>query len=29
MRKFKCSICGYAYDEAEGLPEKGIALGTK
>jgi len=29
MRKFKCSICGYTYDEALGLPEKGIAPGTK
>ena len=29
MRKFKCSICGYTYDEAAGLPEKGIAPGTK
>jgi len=29
MRKFKCSICGYTYDEATGLPEKGIAPGTK
>ena len=29
MRKFKCSICGYAYDEAVGVPEKGIAPGTK
>jgi rubredoxin len=29
MRKFKCSICGFTYDEAAGLPEKGIAPGTK
>lgn len=29
MRKFKCSICGFTYDEAVGLPEKGIAPGTK
>lgn len=29
MRKFKCSICGYTYDETTGLPEKGIAPGTK
>lgn len=29
MRKFKCSICGYTYDEAAGIPEKGIAPGTK
>ncbi|MDR2719606.1 MAG: rubredoxin [Nitrososphaerota archaeon] len=29
MQKFKCSICGYVYDEAIGIPEKGIAPGTK
>ena len=29
MRKYKCSICGYTYDEAAGVPEKGIAPGTK
>ncbi|EHQ91665.1 rubredoxin [Desulfosporosinus youngiae] len=29
MKKIKCTICGYTYDEAAGLPEKGIAPGTK
>lgn len=29
MRKFKCSICGYTYDEAAGMPENGIAPGAK
>ena len=29
MQKFKCSICGYVYDESAGIPEKGIASGTK
>lgn len=29
MRKFKCSICGFIYDESTGIPEKGIAPGTK
>ena len=29
MRKFKCSVCGYIYDESKGIPEKGIAPGTK
>ena len=29
MKKFKCSICGYVYDEAAGLPGKGIPPGTK
>ncbi|MEG1850581.1 MAG: rubredoxin [Bacilli bacterium] len=29
MRKFKCSVCGYIYDEEKGIPEKGIMPGTK
>jgi len=29
MHKFKCSICGYIYDEAIGIPDKGITPGTK
>ncbi|MDA8123644.1 MAG: rubredoxin [Deltaproteobacteria bacterium] len=29
MGKYECSICGYIYDEAAGLPEAGIAPGTK
>jgi rubredoxin len=29
MRKFKCSICGYIYDEAAGVPEKGFTPDTK
>jgi len=29
MRKLKCSICGYVYDESAGIPNKGIAPGTK
>ncbi|MGI5888388.1 MAG: rubredoxin [Oscillospiraceae bacterium] len=29
MKKYVCSICGFVYDEAKGLPEKGIAPGTK
>ena len=29
MLRFKCSICGYVYDEAAGIPEQGIAPGTK
>ncbi|MBQ3074651.1 MAG: rubredoxin [Clostridia bacterium] len=28
MKKYACSICGWTYDEAEGLPEEGIAPGT-
>lgn len=29
MRKYRCPICGYTYNEAIGIPEKGIAPGTK
>ncbi len=27
--KYVCNICGWVYDEEAGLPEKGIAPGTK
>ena len=26
---YVCSVCGYTYDEAKGIPEAGIAPGTK
>ena len=29
MSKFVCQVCGWVYDEEAGLPEKGIAPGTK
>lgn len=29
MDKYVCTICGWIYDEAEGLPDEGIAPGTK
>lgn len=29
MKKYVCIICGYIYDEAAGIPEKGIAPGTR
>ena len=29
MNKYICSICGYEYDEQNGIPESGIAPGTK
>ncbi|MFZ5629615.1 MAG: rubredoxin [Spirochaetota bacterium] len=29
MRKFKCVVCGFVYDEAQGLPEDGIKPGTR
>ncbi len=28
-RKYECVICGFIYDEAEGLPDDGIAPGTR
>jgi flavorubredoxin/rubredoxin len=28
-KKYACDLCGWVYDEAVGLPEKGIAPGTK
>ena len=29
MKKYVCTICGFVYDEAKGLPDEGIAPGTK
>jgi len=29
MAKYVCSVCGYVYDEAIGIPEADIAPGTK
>ena len=29
MRKLICSICKYIYDEEKGIPDSGIAAGTK
>jgi len=29
MKAYMCVICGYVYDEAKGLPEQGIAPGTR
>lgn len=29
MRQFVCSICGFIYDEAAGLPNAGFAPGTR
>jgi rubredoxin len=28
MKKWKCIVCGYVYDEAKGAPEEGLAPGT-
>jgi len=29
MKKWQCVVCGFIYDEAAGLPEEGIAAGTR
>ena len=29
MAKYVCSVCGFVYDEAKGIPEAGIALGSR
>lgn len=29
MKKYVCDLCGWEYDEAEGMPENDIAPGTK
>ncbi|MBQ8320423.1 MAG: rubredoxin [Clostridia bacterium] len=29
MSKYICDVCGWVYEEEVGLPEKGIAAGTK
>jgi rubredoxin len=29
MKKWQCVVCGFIYDEEEGLPEEGIAPGTR
>ena len=29
MKKYVCSVCGFVYDEEKGLPDQGIAPGTK
>ena len=26
--KYVCELCGYVYDEAKGIPDRGIAPGT-
>lgn len=27
-KKWQCQVCGFIYDEAEGLPDEGIEPGT-
>ncbi|MBA6412904.1 rubredoxin [Parahaliea sp. F7430] len=29
FRQYECVICGLIYDEAEGIPDAGIAAGTR
>ena len=29
MKKWQCVVCGFIYDEAIGIPEDGIAAGTR
>lgn len=29
MKKYVCTVCGYVYDEAAGIPDSDIAPGTK
>ena len=29
MKEYACDVCGWVYDEEAGLPEQGIAPGTK
>ena len=28
MKKWQCIVCGFIYEEEEGLPDEGIAAGT-
>ncbi len=29
LKHYACMVCGFTYDEAAGLPEEGIAPGTR
>ncbi len=29
MKKYRCKVCGWIYDEAKGNPDNGIAPGTR
>lgn len=28
MKKYRCVLCGYIYDPAQGDPDNGVELGT-
>ena len=29
MGRYKCSVCGFVYDEQTGIPPLGVAAGTR
>jgi len=29
MKRYQCVVCGFIYDESQGLPEEGIKPGTR
>ena len=29
MKKWQCMVCGFIYDEELGLPDEGVAPGTR
>ncbi|PUA20343.1 rubredoxin [Glaciimonas sp. PCH181] len=29
MTKWQCAVCGFEYDEREGMPDHGIVAGTR
>jgi rubredoxin len=29
MKTYQCVVCGFIYEESQGLPEEGIAAGTR
>jgi rubredoxin len=29
VKRWECQICGFVYDESEGLPDEGIVPGTR
>jgi rubredoxin len=29
MKTYQCIVCGFIYDEAAGMPDEGIAPGTR
>jgi rubredoxin-NAD+ reductase len=29
FKKWECQVCGFIYDEAEGIPEDGLVPGTR